>query len=94
MKHEALDELRYIMNVPDEQYRRPLFEDWVARWTVTVKFTQDVVNTDALTSEHSDLIKIKLAQSLAEDLAEDCVSYEVREKKITASLCGLRRRAK
>lgn len=94
MKHPALLELRDLVNVPDHELRSQLLEHWFDRWTIPLEFTQAVVNTDVLESEHADLVKIHLARSLAEDLAEDCVSYEMRPKRVTASMVGIRRRAK
>lgn len=100
MKHDALNELRALIKIPDwsefcpEKLRQELLEDWIGRWIADVEFSQDVVSTNYLTSEYSDLIKIKLAQSLAEDLAEEAVTYKTHDKRITASMCALRRKSK
>lgn len=98
--HEALIELRAILKLPDwtpfcpEKLREEQLESWILRWIVDVEFTQAVVSTKFLDSEFSDVIKLKLAQSSAEDLAEDCMSYTIADKKITASMCAFRRKEK
>lgn len=100
MKHDALTELRNIVKIADwssfcpEKLRAELLDDWINRWLVSPEFTQAVVNTKYLDSEYSDIIKTKLAQSLAEDLAENCISYKTADKKITASMVALRRKEK
>lgn len=100
MKHEALTELRNILKLPDwssfcpEKLREQQLEDWIKRWITNAEFTQAVVNTKYLDSEYSDIIKTKLAQSLAEDLAENCVTYKTADKKITASMIAFRRKEK
>lgn len=99
-KHDALTELRNIIKLPDwaphcpEKLRVEQLEDWINRWIVQVEFTQAIVNTKYLNSEYSDIIKLKLAQSLAEDIAENCTTYSTQDKKITANLCALRRKEK
>lgn len=100
MKHEALKELLSILKTPDwtdfcpEKVREEKLHMWIEKWIVEEEFTQDVVNTKYLTSEYNDLIKVKLAQSMAEDLAEDCVTYNTSNKKVTATMCAFRRKAK
>jgi len=100
MKHEALRELRALIKLPDwtefcpEKLREQLLNEWVERWIEDVEYSQSVVNTKYLTAEYNDIIKIKLAQSLAEEAAETCVSYKTVDKKITASMCAFRKRAK
>lgn len=98
--HQALIELRAILRLPDwttfcpEKLREEQFEDWCNRWVIDVEFTQAVVNTKYLDSEYSDVIKTKLGQSLGEDLTEECVSFKTQDKRITASMCALRRKEK
>lgn len=101
MKHEALKELRDLIKLPDwntvcpEKNRLEQLEYWFDRWIVEAEYSQSVVDTKYLTSEFNDVIKLKLAQSLGEEsLAENCISYKTQEKKITASMCSLRRKAK
>lgn len=96
--HDALDQLRSLIKLPDwtefcpEKLREELLEDWIKRWITEVEFTQAVVSTKYLDSEYSDVIKIKLAQSLAEDLTEDCIGFKTQDRRITASLCAFRRK--
>ncbi len=98
MKHEALIQLRALIKVADwssfcpEKLREELLEDWINRWIAEAEYTQAVVSTKYLDSEYSDIIKIKLAQSLAEDLTEDCIGFKTQDKRITASLCAFRRK--
>lgn len=100
MKHDALKELRAIINLPDwssfcpEKLREEKLNEWFERWIVELEFDQSVVDAKFLTSEYNDLIKMKLAESMAEDLAEDCVSYKVQKKKITGTMVAFRRKAK
>lgn len=100
MKHDALTELRAIIKITDwsaycpEKLRAELLDDWIGRWLIAPEFTQSVLHTKYLDSEYSDIIKTKLAQSLAEDLAENCISYKTADKKITASMVALRRKEK
>lgn len=100
MKHEALKELKAIIKLPDwndvcrEKTREEQLNAWIDRWIVPVEFSQDVVDSKYLTSEYNDLIKLKLAQSMAEDIAETCVTYSVQKKKISGAMIALRRKEK
>lgn len=97
---ECLKELRNLVKVPDwstsspEKLRAELLEEWINRWFVEVEFSQSVIDTKYLDSEYSDIIKLKLAQSLAEDIAETCATYKTQDKRITASMCAIRRKGK
>lgn len=99
-KHPAIKELYDIIKVEDwssfnpEKTRQELLERWERSWIVDVEFSQAVVNTNYLTSEYNDIIKLKLAQSLAEDLSESCTLYKTENKKVTAQMCALRRKEK
>lgn len=99
-KHQALIELRAILRLPDwsnfcpEKLREEKFEEWIERWIIDVEYSQAVVSTKYLDSEYSDVIKLKLGQSLGEELTEDCVGFKTQDKKITASMCALRRKGK
>jgi hypothetical protein len=96
--HPAIKELYTIINIEDwstfnpEKTRKEELDKWVKTWVVDVEFTQAVVNTDYLTSEYNDIIRLKLAQSLAEDLAETCTIYKTEDKKISAKMCAIRRK--
>lgn len=100
MKHQALIELRAILKLPDwapfcpEKLREEQLDNWISRWIIELEHSQSIVSTKYLDSEYSDLIKLKLAQAQAEDLAEDCISFSTADKKITASMCAIRRRGK
>lgn len=100
MKHDALTELRAIMKLPDwsnfcpEKLREEKLLEWFDRWIIEAEFTQAVVSTKYLDSEYSDVIKFKLAQSLAEDLTETCISYKTADKRITANMIAFRRKSK
>lgn len=100
MKHEALKELLAIIKLPDwsefcpEKVREEQLKAWIDRWIVDVEFSQSVVDSKYLTSEFNDIIKMKLAQSAAEDLAENCMSYKVEKKKITGAMMAFRRKSK
>ena len=100
MNHDALNELRNILKTRDwtefcpERERARKFEQWCTRWITEVEFAQSVVSTKYLDSEYNDIIKTKLAQSLAEELTEDCISFKTQDKKITATMSAMRRRAK
>lgn len=99
-KHPAIKQLYDIIKVEDwssfcpEKVRQDKLDQWVKNWVVDVEFTQAVVNKDYLTSEYNDLIKVKLAQSLAEDLAEDCTIYKTENTQISAKMCAIRRMEK
>lgn len=99
-QHPAIKELYNIIKVEDwssfcpEKTRKELLDKWVKAWVVDVEFSQSVVSTDYLTSEYNDIIKVKLAQSLAEDLAEDCTIYTTADKNISAKMCAFRRKEK
>jgi hypothetical protein len=100
MKHEALKELEAIIKLPDsnefrkERNREEQLQIWTERWVVGIEFSQPVTNTKMLTSEHNDLIKIKLAETAAEDLAEECMTYKVQSKRISGAMTAFRRKAK
>lgn len=100
MKHDALTELRAIIKITDwssfcpEKLREELLEDWVKRWLIELEHSQSVVSTKYLDSEYSDIIKLKLAQAQAEDLAENCISYKTADKRITANMVSFRRKEK
>lgn len=99
-KHPAIKELYDIMKIEDwssfcpEKTRKELLEKWERAWIVDVEFSQSVVSTNYLTSDYNDLIRMKLAQSLAEDLSETCTTYKTEDKKITAQMCAIRRKEK
>lgn len=96
----ALDELRELIKVSDwstfcpEKTRAELLEAWIEKWLVEVEYSQSVVDTKYLTSEYNDTIKLKLAQSLAEDLAEECVTFRTNDRKIAAKMTAFRRRGR
>lgn len=98
--HPAIIELYTIIKEEDwssfcpEKRRQEMLEKWVRNWIIDVQFSQAVVSTNYLTSEYNDIIRLKLAQSLAEELAEDCTLYSSEDTKITAKMCAIRRRAK
>lgn len=93
MKHEAIRELKDISKLPD-QVREEQLDAWIDRWVVPVEFTQDVVDSKYLTSEYNDVIKTRLAQNMAEDLAETCVGYVTKKKSITGTMIAIRRKSK
>lgn len=99
-QHPAIKELYKIIQSKDwsefypEKNRQALLDEWVRNWTVDVEFSQAVVSTDYLTSEYNDIIKVKLAQSLAEDLSEDCTIYSTNKKTISAKISAFRRKGK
>lgn len=98
--HPAIKQLVDIIKEEDwstfcpEKKRQEMLDDWIKQWIVDVEFSQSVVSTQYLTSEYNDIIKYKLAESLAQDLAEDCVSYGTEDKKISAKMCAFRRKPK
>ena len=99
-KHPAIKALYDIIKIEDwnvfcpERSRKEALEKWEKAWLIDVEFSQAVVSTKYLTSEYDDLIKIKLAQSLAEDLAENCTSFSTADKKISAQISAFRRKEK
>jgi hypothetical protein len=52
------------------------------------------VDKKYLDSEHLDLVKYRLGQDLGNSLAEECVSFKSEDKRISASMVGIRRRGK
>lgn len=98
--HPAIKQLYEIIKTEDwssfcpERSRKEQLDKWVRSWIMDVEFTQAVVSTDYLTSEYNDIIKVRLAQSLAEDLAEDCTIYKTADKNISAKMCAFRRKEK
>lgn len=94
MKHPALSELRDLTNVPDDGLRSQLLEEWIASWLHFAEFEQAVLSTKYLTAEYNDAIKFKLAQCISEELAEECAEFKTQDKKIAATVCAIRRRAK
>lgn len=98
--HPAVKDLYRIMKIEDwnvfcpERIRNEELDKWIKAWVQDVEFTQAVVSTEYLTSEYNDIIKYKLTQSLAEDLAENCTTFKTEDKKISASMCAFRRKEK
>lgn len=98
--HPAIKQLYEIIKMEDwstfcpERKRQEELDRWTREWIAEVEYSQSVVSTDYLTSEYNDIIKIKLAQSLAEDLAEDCTIYTTNNKNISAKICAFRRKEK
>jgi len=80
--HPAIEELYNIIKKEDwssfcpEKERKDLLDKWARSWIIDVEFSQPVINKSYLTSEYNDIIKVKLAQSMAEDLAEDCTIFK------------------
>lgn len=98
--HPAIKALYAIIKTEDwssfcpEKTREEELDKWIKAWIVDVEFSQSVVSTNYLSSEYNDIIKTKLAQSLAEDLSESCTIYKTENKKISAAMCALRRKEK
>jgi hypothetical protein len=98
--HPAVKQLYKIIQTEDwssfcpEKKREEELDRWVREWIVDVEFSQDVVSTNYLSSEYDDIIKYKLAQSMAEDIAEECTTFTTEKKKISASMCAIRRKEK
>lgn len=90
---KALEELRSIIKLPNELLREEQLQLWTERWIKDLEFSQDVVDTKYLTSEYNDTIKIRMAQIMAEDLAEDCVSFKTEKKRISGTMLAFRRKA-
>ena len=97
MNHPAIKELYTIMKEQDwtsfcpEKKRAELLDKWVEKWIKEVEQSQLVVDTKYLNSEHSDFVKYRMGQVLGEQLTEECVNYKMEDKKITASMVGLKR---
>lgn len=97
--HEALRELRDLVKLPDSdefhryKLRSQQLEDWIDRWLVEVEFNQAVVDVRYLTSEFNDSIKLKLAQSIAEDIAENCATYVTSDRNISSTMLAFRRKS-
>jgi hypothetical protein len=97
IKHPAFKELQKILQERDwtefcpEKNREAMFEAWMEKWIVEVEQSQSVVNPKYLDSEHSDFIRYRMGQVLGEALTEECVNFKNENKKITATMVGLRR---
>lgn len=100
MKHPAIKELYNILKEKDwtdfcpEKVRQDKLEQWIDKWLIEVEQSQSVVNPKYLTSEYNDEIKYKMAQTLAESLAEECTTYTTEKTRITAKMVALRRKEK
>ena len=96
-KHPALIELYKLLETRDwtefcpEKNRKELLDKWVEKWMVSVSTEQAVLHEKYLGSEYSDILKERMAQKLAEKLAEDCVNYTSKERKISAQMIGIKR---
>lgn len=99
-QHPALQELHSIILTKDwtefcpEKTRAELLAAWVESWIVEAGYSQAVVSTKFLSSEYDDIIKTRLAQSMAEDLSETCAIYKTEGNKISAEMIAIRRKAK
>ena len=69
-------------------------EDWWDRWIVEVETSQIVINTKFLTSEYSDAIKFNLTKNVLDQAAEECIDFDLKEKRVTANFIALRRKSK
>ena len=100
MKHPGLKELYNILKVQDwtsfcpEKDRELLLDKWIAKWIVEVEQSQSVVNQKYLDSEHLDIVKYKLGETLGQSLAEECVAFKTEERKISGNMIALRRKEK
>lgn len=96
--HPAVRELLQIIRERDwtefcpEKNREILILEWIEKWFVNIDVSQNVVNTGNLTSEASDLLKVYLAQKMAEELAEECSLYSTKKHSIGVSMMALRRK--
>jgi hypothetical protein len=100
VKVKALEELLalflsqdYSKYTPNEE-RKELLNGWISRWICEVEEDVLVLDRKFLTSENEDAIKYKLTEKLAEKLAEDCTTFETKDRKIGAKLLGIRRKPK
>lgn len=97
--HPALLELQQILRTPDwtafcpEKTREEMFQSWVENWVVESSFSQSVVSAKYLSTEYDDIIKTRLAQSMAEDLLETCALYKTEGNKISAEMIAIRRKS-
>ena len=100
MSHPAIKALYDIIKTEDwttfqpEKTRKEQLDRWVKNWVVDVEYSQAVVSTGYLTSEYNDIIRYKLTQSMAEELAEECTIFKTEDKNISAKMCAFRRKEK
>lgn len=97
MKHKAIKELRELLRIKDwtefcpEKDREDALNLWIDKWLIEVDQSQFVVDSKYLDSEHVDFVKYRMGQILGDALTEECVSYTIDKKKISATMVGLKR---
>lgn len=98
--HPAIKELYKLIQKKDwsefypEKTRQQILEMWIEKWIVPVEFSQSVIDTKYLTSEFDDIIKTKLGQGITDELMNDCITYNTKDREITGTCVALRREKK
>lgn len=91
---KSIKELFAIIELDREIDRYHALQDWVDSWIEDVEAVQHVTARKYLTSEYEDILKAKLAETLALDLCESGINFDLNSKKIKANLSILRRKAR
>lgn len=99
-QHPAIAELYKLIQKKDwsefypEKIRQQMLDMWVEKWITSVEYSQSVVDTKYLSIEYNDVIKTKIAQSISDDLMEECVDYDIKDREILGEVTALRRERK
>ena len=89
----ALKELYSVIELEREIDRYHALSEWIDSWVETVSSTQSVVSKKYLTTEFADLIKLKMAESMALDLCEIAMCIKSSEREIKSEMTVLRKKA-
>jgi hypothetical protein len=94
---KAIDELRKIIQMPDQKHwnyvemRERALEEWLHKWVGTHTVSQSVINQKNMPSEAEDLLKEKLFVAMLDDIMEENAIITKEKNKITGELVCLRR---
>ena len=67
--------------------------NWTDRWVVLSKVDMDIANPKMLTTENEDLIKYRLGEMISEQLTEECLLFDLKKHKLSATIISMRRKA-
>lgn len=87
-EHPAVEDL-LNSTAPDQH---EVILAWATKWIHFVESEQSVVSRKYMSAEYEDEIKLRLAQNIAEEVAETSTMYKVTDKNVKAIFATLKRK--
>ena len=91
--NKALKELYKVIELDREIDRYHALSEWIESWIETVSSTQSVISKKYLSTEFADMIKIRMAESMALDLCEVAMFINSTDREINSEMTVIRKKA-